>query len=107
MAIKLNAYRGQVADDLCAVRIKADEQGALAPSTSCRRKGAAWGGFRGARKAGDQHASATVIAAAQHGIEPLHATRHTLVGSLGVRLSARGGCARDGKLQHAFAHQKW
>ena len=103
VAIQPDSHRGQVADHLGAIRIEADEHGALAAPAGRLRERAAQGRLGRAGEAGDQHAGAAVVAAAQHGIEPLHAAGNALVGHLGVDAAQR---ARDGDLESALADQE-
>nr|ART36605.1 C65 [uncultured bacterium] len=103
VGIEPDAYRGQVADHLGIFRIETDKQGALAAPAGRLRERTAQGRLGGAGGAGDQHAGATVVAAAEHGVEPLHAAGNALVADFCVH-AAR--CPRDGYLKPAFADQE-
>ena len=71
---QIDADRGEVADNLVRRRVEADEQRGVAPGAGRLREGPGQGRLGGTRRPGQQHAGTTVIAAAQHRIEPLHAT---------------------------------
>jgi hypothetical protein len=88
-ALQPDAHRRQVADDLGAIGVEADEQRAVAAFAGGLGKGSAERGLGGAREAGDQHAGAAVVAAAQHGVEPFHAGRDPFQGDRRVHPSER------------------
>jgi hypothetical protein len=92
---EIDPHRAQVARDLTAALVEADEQRPLAPRARRGDERAGERRLRRAGSAGDQRDRFTEVAAAEHRVEPRQAARDPLVRGLARQRGGREGADVD------------